>query len=126
MADTMIDLEINQPYPVKVVLDPIQENSPFWRPYMRRHKQNLPYQYHNGGIWPFVGGFWVMLLAKLGRKGLAWKELERFASANKVNNWEFNEWLHGMTGKPRGMAGQSWNAAMFILAFHALRDNVRL
>lgn len=126
MADALIDLKVNQPCPVKVVLDPIQEHSPFWRPYMRRYKQNLPYQYHNGGIWPFVGGFWVMLLAKLGRKGLAWKELERFASANKVNNWEFNEWFHGMTGKPMGMAGQSWNAAMFILAFHALRDNVHL
>jgi glycogen debranching enzyme len=93
---------------------------------MRRYKQNLPYQYHNGGIWPFVGGFWVMLLAKLGRKNLALKELERFAAMNKVNNWEFNEWFHGITGEPMGMTGQSWNAAMFVLAFHALRDNIHL
>ncbi len=126
MADAMFNLKIHQPYPVKVVHDPIREDSPFWRPYMRRHRQNLPYQYHNGGIWPFVGGFWVMLLAKLGKKELAWKELERFAGANKVNNWEFNEWFHGITGKPMGMTGQSWNAATFILAFHALRDDIHL
>lgn len=67
-----------------------------------------------------------MLLAKLGRRKLAWKELERLAEANRVNNWEFNEWFHGTTGEPMGMAGQSWNAAMFILAFHVLRDNIHL
>ena len=126
MADAMLDLKVHQPYPVRVVHKPIRENSWLWRPYMRRHKQNLPYQYHNGGIWPFVGGFWVMLLAKLGRKELAWEEMGRFAEANKVNNWEFNEWFHGKTGEPGGMAGQSWNAAMFILSFHALKENIRL
>lgn len=126
MADAMLDLKVHYPYPVRVVHKPIRENSWLWRPYMRRHKQNLPYQYHNGGIWPFVGGFWVMLLAKLGRKELAWKELGRYADANKANNWEFNEWFHGKTGEPKGMAGQSWNAAMFILASHALKENVRL
>jgi glycogen debranching enzyme len=89
---------------------------------MERHGQNFPFQYHNGGIWPFVAGFWVLLLAKLGRKVLAWKELERYAEACRVNDWEFNEWLHGKTGKPLGMPGQSWNAAMFVLAYRNLQD----
>ena len=92
---------------------------------MDRHKQNQPYQYHNGGIWPFVAGFWILLLLKLGRKNLAKEELERYAGACKLNNWEFNEWLHGKTGKPMGMAGQSWNAAMFVLAYHALRGDMK-
>ncbi len=61
---------------------------------------------------------------KLGRKGLAWNELRCLAEANKINNWEFNEWFHGKTGEPMGMAGQSWNAAMFMLAFHALQDSI--
>ncbi|MCF6157989.1 MAG: glycoside hydrolase [wastewater metagenome] len=126
IVNTMLHLGIHQPYPIRVIHKPIQQKSLLWRPYMERHKQNLPYQYHNGGIWPFVSGFWIMLLAKLGKKELAWKELERFAEANKVNNWEFNEWFHGKTGKPMGMTGQSWNAAMFILAFHTLQDNIRL
>jgi glycogen debranching enzyme len=110
----------NQPWPVRTLLSPIKPESSFWRPYMERHRQNLPYQYHNGGVWPFVAGFWVLLLLKLGRKELARKELEMYAEVCRVNNWEFNEWLHGKTGKPMGMAWQSWNAAMFIAAAEAV------
>lgn len=126
MTHNLLTLKINEPYPVRVVHAPIKQRSRLWRPYMQRHKQNFPYQYHNGGIWPFVGGFWVVLLAKAARKELAWTELERFAEANSLNNWEFNEWIHGKSGVPMGMAGQSWNAAMFILAYHALQDNMKV
>jgi glycogen debranching enzyme len=126
MVDIMLSLKVNQPYPVRVVHQPIREDSKFWRAYMGRHKQNMPYQYHNGGIWPYVGGFWVLLLSKLRHKKLAWEELGRFAEANRVNDWDFNEWLHGKTGEAMGMGGQSWNAAMFLLAFHTLQDNIHL
>lgn len=126
MADNLLAVKVNEPYPVRVVHLPIKENSKLWRPYMSRHKQNMPHQYHNGGIWPFVGGFWVLLLLKLKRKKLAWQELGRFAEANRVKSWDFNEWLHGKTGEARGMGGQSWNASMFILAYHALHDDVQL
>jgi hypothetical protein len=54
------------PYPVRVVLHPLTRQHELWRAYMGRHQQNLVHQYHNGGIWPFVGGFWVMALATLG------------------------------------------------------------
>ena len=126
MTEKLLDLKINQPYPVRVVHKPISQKSRLWRLYMQRHRQNFPYQYHNGGIWPFVGGFWVLLLEKTGKKQLAWDELAHFAEASKLNNWEFNEWLHGISGAPMGMAGQSWNAAMFILSFHALKDRIRI
>jgi len=39
---------------------------------------------------------------------------------NSVNGWAFHEWFHGRTGEPRGMAGQSWNAAVYILAERSL------
>jgi glycogen debranching enzyme len=126
IVDALLLRKANRPYPVRSVLSPIRKDNFLWRPYMERHNQNLPDQYHNGGIWPFVAGFWVMLLVKLGRKELAWIELERYAEACRVNNWEFNEWLHGKTGRPLGMPGQSWNAAMFVLACHAMRENVTL
>jgi glycogen debranching enzyme len=122
IVDSLLRLRVHHPYPVRVVHAPIRQISRLWRPYMERHGQNFPFQYHNGGIWPFVTGFWVLLLGKLGRKVLAWKELERYAEACRVNNWEFNEWLHGKTGKPLGMPGQSWNAAMFVLAYRNLLD----
>lgn len=118
--------KVNYPYPVRVVDAPIKKNSHLWRLYMQRHRQNFPYQYHNGGIWPFVGGFWAMALAQFVSPHTAWKELERMAVANSLNDWEFNEWIHGKSGKPMGMGGQSWNAAMFIMAFRVLSDKKRL
>jgi glycogen debranching enzyme len=121
----LLGMKANEPYPVRVVGRPIGRKSPLWRLYMERHRQNFPWQYHNGGIWPFVGGFWVMLLAKLGKTGEAWRELEKLALVSRVNDWEFNEWLQGMTGEPMGMARQSWNAALYILAYRTLVDQVR-
>jgi hypothetical protein len=108
------------PHPVRVTCRPIPPGDPLWRPYMSRHQQNFEHQYHNGGIWPMVGGFWVAALAARGMKAKAADELLRLARANAVNGWEFNEWFHGLTGKPSGMPRQSWNAASFLLARRAL------
>lgn len=115
---------VNQPCPGVSVLDPIASTDPSWRLYMGRHRQNLEFQYHNGGAWPFIGGFWAMALAALGKPRLAEALLEELARVNAVNGWQFNEWFHGKTGEPRGMPGQSWNAAMFLLAQHALTNKV--
>jgi len=49
---------------------------------MDRHQQNSVHQYHNGGVWPFVGGFWIMALARLGLRENAWSELAQLARAN--------------------------------------------
>jgi glycogen debranching enzyme len=95
-----------------------------WRLYMQRHRQNLPWQYHNGGIWPFVGGFWVMALTAAGQRQEALQELEGLAQAAEVNDWQFNEWFNGATGKPEGMPHQTWNAAMFLLAKHSFEHRV--
>ena len=109
------------PYPVRATLDPITDKHLLWRPYMTRHAQNLAWQYHNGGIWPFIGGFWVAALARQGHRGEAARALVALARANALRGWRFSEWLHGRTLAPRGMAGQSWNAAAFLIALHTLR-----
>ncbi len=112
--------------PIPVALNPIRKGSIHWREYMERHNLNVPYQYHNGGVWPFVGCFWAMALAREGKTGLAETELRKVAERNRVNDWQFNEWFHGTRGKPMGMPGQSWNAAMFLLAYHSLYDGVTI
>jgi len=107
---------IGDPYPVRVVLRPIPPGHSLWRAYMSRHQQNRPHQYHNGGIWPFVGGFWILTLARLGMRAFAQAELAKLARVNALGDWRFTEWLHGRTLAPLGMAGQSWNAAAFLFA----------
>jgi hypothetical protein len=119
--DALLASEVHEPYPVRAVVRPIRAQSALWRPYMVRHRQNSAWQYHNGGIWPMVGGFWVAALARRGRKRLARVELAKLARACALDDWAFAEWLHGRTAAPRGMPGQSWNAAGFLLAEHSAR-----
>jgi glycogen debranching enzyme len=116
--------QIEHPVPARTTLLPIEPYAPLWRDYMARHGQNLVYQYHNGGCWPMVGGFWVMTLAALGEIRRARAALETLARANAAHHWQFNEWFHGRTGEPMGMPGQSWNAASFLLAADSLEGRI--
>ncbi|MHB8720077.1 MAG: glycoside hydrolase 100 family protein [Steroidobacteraceae bacterium] len=118
--DALAFARVNQPYPVRAVTRPIKRDSSLWRAYMGRHRQNLVWQYHNGGIWPMVGGFWIAALVSAGRIEQAKTDLVGLARACALRDWSFTEWLHGRTLAPRGMPGQSWNAAAFLLAEHAL------
>jgi len=118
--DALIRARVNEPYPVRAVTRPIKPNSSLWRAYMARHRQNFVWQYHNGGIWPMVGGFWISALVKSGRGTLAAAEMTKLARACALGNWAFTEWLHGKNLAPRGMPGQSWNAAAFLMAMHAV------
>ena len=120
IVQTIDRAHADDPYPVRVVLHPLSRQHELWRPYMGRHQQNSVHQYHNGGIWPFVGGYWVMALARLGMQEQARSALTRLAQANALDDWRFTEWFHGRTLKPMGMAGQSWNAATFLLARRAV------
>jgi glycosyl hydrolase family 100 (putative invertase)/amylo-alpha-1,6-glucosidase len=112
---------VAEPWPVRVVCEPIPAASLSWRPYMSRHRQNFEWQYHNGGIWPFVGGFWVTALMLAGEPDSAERELTKLARVNALENWSFPEWLHGRTFAPSGMRGQSWNAAAFLMALDAVQ-----
>jgi Alkaline and neutral invertase len=114
--------KVSRLYPVRVVTHPIRRRSALWRPYMARHRQNEVWQYHNGGIWPMVGGFWIVALAAAGHLPQGRLELESLARACALHNWSFNEWLHGTKATPRGMPGQSWNAAAFLIAERAIAE----
>ena len=124
--DALTKAHVNDPYPVRAVTRPIQQNSSLWRPYMARHRQNFVWQYHNGGIWPMVGGFWIAALVTAGRLEQAKAELTKLARVCALRNWAFTEWLHGKTFAPRGMAGQSWNAAAFLIADHMIARDATL
>lgn len=116
--DALRERKVHDPYPVRAVVRPIRRKSALWRPYMARHRQNSPWQYHNGGAWPMIGGFWIAALVRCGRRREARAALAQLARACALDDWAFSEWLHGKSGKPRGMRGQSWNAAAFLFAQH--------
>ena len=117
--------QIAEPYPIKGIHPPILPEESDWRPYYRFADLNLPHRYHNGGIWPFLGGFYVAVLVKMKKYKKAKESLIALALLNKKgieNEWEFNEWFHGESGKPMGMAEQAWSAGMYIYAYEAVRS----
>lgn len=118
--------KLDEPYPVRTMHPAIQPGDKDWREYYRtEHDLNLPDQYHNGGVWPWVGGLYVAALVRAGRLEKAQDALYRLACADRLgrkHEWEFNEWLHGISGEPRGSADQAWSAGMFIYAYTCVKE----
>ncbi len=120
------DNNLNKPYPIRALHPPIQPEDKDWREYYRtEHNLNLPDQYHNGGIWPWVGGLYVAALVRAGRLERAQQELYHLAQADRLgreHEWEFNEWIQGITGEPRGARDQGWSAGMYIYAYVCVKE----
>jgi hypothetical protein len=82
---------------------------------------NNPGEYHNGGIWPFIGGFYVAALVAAKRFKLAEEKLVALTRCIKLSNSEnleygFNEWIKAQDGKPMGQDWQTWSASMYLYA----------
>jgi glycogen debranching enzyme len=125
ILDYLHQVGIAEPYPVRVLHPIIHPGNKDWREYYRNNNLNMPEQYHNGGIWPFVGGFYVAALVKAGRINEAHRQLEKLAEVNRLGveeEWEFNEWCHGRTGQPMGYPHQAWSAGMYVFAYHCVKE----
>jgi hypothetical protein len=99
-------------HPSPSIYPPVEPGSRDWREYYG--SLNLPHQYHNGGIWPFIGGFYVAALVKSRRYGEAAEAFARLTELNRAS--EFCEWLHGKTLEPMGVREQAWSAGMYLFA----------
>ncbi len=120
----MYQVGLAEPFPTKAIHPPIYPGESNWRNYYRSRNLNLPHQYHNGGIWPMIGGFHVAALVCHGWQAEAERLLACLAKANHQGleqTWEFNEWLHGESGHPMGYGLQGWSAAMYLYAEHAVQ-----
>jgi hypothetical protein len=90
-----------------------------WRP--RYERFNRPGEYHNGGVWPFACGLYVVAALVAGFPRLAEEklavltELVRPARDHAVT-FGFNEWVKAQDGTPRGQDWQTWSAAMYLYA----------
>lgn len=89
--------------------------------------KNKPYEFHNGGLWPFVTGFYVNDLAKRGRFDLAEQYLRGIDTANAMDangdDWGFHEYINGQTHHPNGTRHQGWSAAASVMGHHALNGS---
>lgn len=125
ILDYIEETGMAEPWPIKACWPPIRPGERDWREYYRQYNLNIPDQYHNGGAWPYLGGFFVAALVRAGRFVQATLVRDRLIEMNRTGrrdaDWEFNEWFHGISGRPMGHAYQSWSAGMLLYADSAVR-----
>jgi len=113
----MISRHAVDAWPVRSLTPAVEPGDPDWRDYYGA--LNAPHRYHNGGVWPFLGGFYVAALVAAGRPQQASVALSALAELNQRG--EFNEWHHGQTGEPMGVKDQAWSAGMYLFAYECVR-----
>jgi len=101
----------------------VQPTDPDW--HSRYAIYNLPGHYHNGGVWPFVCGFYVAALVAAGERSLAEEKLlaltalvrpSRKVPPTPPRAFGFNEWFRAQDGSPAGEDWQTWSASMYLYA----------
>ncbi len=102
-----------------------QPGDPDWHD--RYSQYNNPGDYHNGGIWPFICGFYIAALVAAKRFKLAEEKLIELTQCIKLSRTEnlefgFNEWIKAQDGKPMGQDWQTWSAGMYLYAAKCVEE----
>ncbi len=92
--------------------------------------KNNPHEYHNGGLWAMVTGFYVADLVARGRRETAERFCRGIDRANALTmdgqDWAFPEYVHGTKLIAGGTRHQGWSAAGAVMAHRALAGEVVL
>jgi hypothetical protein len=104
----------------------ISPGDPDW--ISRYESYNLPGDYHNGGIWPFITGFHIASLVAADKHQLAVTKLFHLTdlikkSRKKDLEYGFNEWYKAQTGEPMGEDWQTWSASLYLYAAACVESN---
>ena len=103
----------------------IRLEDPDW---IERYTQfNMPGEYHNGGIWPFICGIYIAALVAAKKYKLAEEKLQVLTQIVKLTNntslsYGFNEWIKAQDGKPKGQDWQTWSAALYLYAAKCVEE----
>jgi len=103
----------------------IKTHDPDWLP--RYSMFNNPGEYHNGGVWPFICGFYVAALVAAKRYSLAREKLVALTRCIQPSSigtiaFGFNEWIKAQNGKPMGQDWQTWSAALYLYAVKCVEE----
>ena len=88
---------------------------------------NMPGDYHNGGIWPFICGFYLAALVAAKRFDLAEEKLIALTQVMQLSTdssllFGSNEWIKAQTGMAMGQNWQTWSAAMYLYAARCVEE----
>ena len=107
------------------VIDPVHEDWEDLQLMFSYTFKNNPYEFHNGGLWPMLTGFYVADLARRERTDQARKLLRAVHRGNALamddEPWGFPEYVHGRKLTAGGTRHQGWSAAAAVIGHHALK-----
>ena len=107
---------------------PIQESDLDWNLLKNNCKyefRNYPYEFHNGGSWSMVNGFYGLALLSKNQKEKASQVLNSINNANEMENFSFFENFNTKTSKPNGVAFCAWSAAAAVFLHQNLHTNFK-
>lgn len=106
------------------VIEPLDEDWEHLQMMFSYTFKNKPYEFHNGGLWPMVTGFYAADLAyrQKTREAHAYMQAVHLANALAMDGeaWGFPEFVHGKRFTPGGTRHQGWSAAGAIIGQRAL------
>lgn len=107
---------------------PIEETDIDWNLLKNNCKyefRNYPNEFHNGGSWSMVNGFYGLGLLNKDRKQEASEVLEAVNEANAVENYSFYENFNSQTKQPNGVPFCAWSAAATVMLHQSINSNFK-
>ena len=108
---------------------PIKESDLDWNLLKNNCKyefRNFPYEFHNGGSWPMVNGFYGLALLSKQKKEQAQILLNNINNANSVDDFSFYENFNSQTKKINGIPFCAWSGAATLILHQSINTNFKL
>lgn len=107
---------------------PIKETDLDWNLLKNNCKyefRNFPNEFHNGGSWAMVNGFYGLALLSKNKNEDAIQVLEAINQANSKENFSFYENFNTQTSQPNGVQNCAWSAAATVLLYQNINTNFK-
>ena len=107
---------------------PVKESDLDWNLLKNNCKyefRNYPNEFHNGGSWPMVNGFYGLALLAKEKDGEALRLLNAINEANAVENFSFYENFNSETKLPNGVPFCTWSAAATVMLHQSINTNFK-
>ena len=105
---------------------PIKETDQDWHLLKNNCKyefRNYPNEFHNGGSWSMVNGFFGLSLLSKSKKDEATQILKAINQINAVENFSFYENFNSETKAPNGVPFCAWSAAATVMLHQSIHAN---
>jgi GH15 family glucan-1,4-alpha-glucosidase len=87
--------------------------------------RNYPNEFHNGGSWPMVNGFYGLALIQKNQIDKSTQILNAINKANEINSYSFSENFNTETSNPNGVSFCAWSAAAAVFLHQSINTNFK-